>query len=121
MVSRRETVEIVDKLIELTQHNNVVWESSKPPDNLTGTDVRIDLVYTAFHLNKHIRIYQKEYKLFMGKSRQNWDSEVVFEFIDPSGHSLLQFPETNNVVNLFNAVQYQNSKVSDFYKDLVGK
>ena len=117
MVSRKEPVEKVDKLIELTQHNKVVWKSSETPDNLTGPDLRIELVYIAFHLNKYIRIYQKAYKSFPDEFQYT----VVFEFIDTSGHSLLQFPETNNVVNLFNAVQYQNSKMSDFYKELLGK
>ena len=120
MSSHRETVEIVDKLIELTQHNQLIWESSEPPYNLTGPDVRIDLVYTTDYLDRCIRIYQKGYKLYIDDVQFFWDSRIIFEFIDLSGNSLWQFPQTSNVWDLLRSIQYQNSNISDFYKQIFG-
>ncbi len=117
----RETIEVVDKLIELTQHNELSWESSEPPNNLTGPDVRIDLVYTTHYLNRYIRIYQKNYKSYIDDMQFIWDSRIVFEFIDQSENSLWQFPQTHNAWDLLKSIQYQNSKVSDFYKEIFNK
>jgi len=117
----RETIKVVDKLIELTQHNELSWESSEPPYNLTSPDVRIDLVYTTYYLNRYIRIYQKNYKYYIDDVQYTWDSRIVFEFIDESGNSLWQFPQTNNAWDLLKAIQYQNSNVSDFYKEIFSK
>ena len=121
MSSHRETVEIVDKLIELTQHNQLIWESSEPPYNLTGPDVRIDLVYTTDYLDRCIRIYQKGYKSYIDDVQFFWDSRIIFEFIDSSGNSLWQFPQTSNTYDLLNSIQYQSSKVGDFYTQILGK
>jgi 2-C-methyl-D-erythritol 4-phosphate cytidylyltransferase len=57
----------------------------------------------------------------MDESQYHLDSKMVFEFIDQSGNSLWQFPQTSNAWDLLNAVQYQNSNVSDFYRDMFGK
>ena len=121
MSSQRETIEIIDKLLELTQHGNITWSSDEPPYNLTSADVRIQLVYVTQYLNRNIRLYEKEYKYFVDEAQFHWQSRSVFEFIDESGNTLWEFPQTANAWDLLKAIQYKNSQVDDFYKNMFGK
>ena len=118
MSSQRETVEIIDKLIELTQHNSLSWQAYEPSADMTNGDLRTELTYVTTYLNRKIRIYKQSYKYFMDETSFSWSDRVVFEMIDDNDNSLWEFPQTSNTWDLLNAVQYSNSKVGDFYKDM---
>lgn len=121
MSSQRETVEIIDKLIELTQHNSISWQVNEPSADMTNGDLRTELTYVTTYLNKKLRVYKQSYKHFMDEISFCWSNRVVFEMIDNNENSLWTFPQTNNTWDLLNAVQYSNSKVGDFYKDMFGE
>lgn len=121
MTSQRETVEIVDKLIELTQHGNLVWSGSDAPYNLTSKDVRVGLVYKSHYLNKTLRVYHNQFKYYIDESSYVWDNEINFEIIDNNENVLWRFPATSNISNLLSAIQYQTSQVGNFYQEMFGK
>jgi len=121
MSSQRETVEIIDKLLELTQLDELSWKSIDPPYNLTSADVRVQLVYMAKYLQKNIRVYEQEYKYFVDEDKFYWQKRMMFEFVDESDNVLWTFPKTENAWDLLKAIQYKNSQVSDFYKSMFGK
>ncbi len=121
MASKKETVEIIDKLIELTQHNQIIWQSASPPDYMRGADSRVDLVYLTRYLGQIIRLYKKHYKYYIDESQFVWDERIYFEFIDENGSTLWEFPQTPNAYELLKSVMYRNSQVGSFYNELFKK
>lgn len=121
MVSLREYVELIDKLTELTQRNEIEWHRQQPPYGLVTTENRISTVYTTSYSNRFLRLYEEMYKYYTDEDVYHWLTRLVFEFIDGFGNSIWQFPETKNGWDLLNAVKYKDAKVEDFIKDVFGK
>lgn len=120
MFNRRQTVEIIDKLIELTQHSQISWESENPPAYMNNMDSRVDVVYIAKHLGRIFRVYKYHYKYFIDEERYSWSEQVNFEFIDGYGNIMGEFSSTPNAIDLLRAIQFQNPNINGFYKDLFG-
>jgi hypothetical protein len=121
MFSRRESIEIVDKLIELTHHGVIEWEKYSPPSYLVGPDSNVDLVYAVNYLNRTIQIYRRDFKYYLDEIQYTWDYEIVIEFVSNNGERLGRFPNTPNASELLAAIQYQNPEIKNFYKDIFGQ
>ena len=118
MFNRKQTVEIIDKFIELTQHNKINWSSEDPVAPMVGPDSRVDLVYVAEHLGRNIRVYQQTYKYYLDDVKYIWEEQIIIEFIDDYGNSLGILPKTPNSYDLLKAIQFQNPQINSFYDDL---
>lgn len=118
MFSTRQAVEIIEKLIELTQHNEIIWTSIAPSSFMLGPDSRVDVVYVASYIGRNIRIYHQQFKYYLDEERYTWDEQVKFEFIDDSGSIMAELPRTANSYNLLKSIQFQNPKINNFYNDL---
>ncbi|WP_415881725.1 hypothetical protein [Neptuniibacter sp. QD34_54] len=118
MFSTRQTAEIIDKLIELTQHNQISWGSQDPVAPMVGPDSRVDMVYVANYIGRNIRIYQQHFKYYLDDEKYCWDEQMVVEFIDEYGSLLGKLPKTPNAYELLRAVQFQNPQINSFYDDL---
>lgn len=120
MFSMRQTVEIIDKLIELTQHNNINWSSEAPVAPMAGPDTRVDIVYTVSHIGRRIRVYRQHFKYYLDDERYIWDEQVKVEFVDDFGNVLGELPKTPNAYELLRSIQFQNPQINNFYNDLLG-
>jgi len=118
MFSARQTAEIIDKLIELTQHNQITWESQRPTADMIGAGSRVDMVYLISYLGRNIRVYHQHVKHFLDEE-YFWNDQMIVEFIDNFGAVLGQLPHTPNAWELLRAIQFQNPHVSSFYDDLL--
>ena len=118
MFSIRQTAEIIDKLIELTQHNRITWESQEPIPSMVGPDTRVDVVYTTNHIGRNIRVYHQHFINYSREEQPFWDERMVIEFIDNSGALLGKLPKTPNAWELLEAIQFQNPQINGFYDDL---
>ena len=118
MFSRRETVEIIDKLIELTQHQNIQWHEQEPYTYMRSQDSRIDVLYVCNYINRNLRVYKKDFKYYLDDVQYTWDYEIVVEFVNDIGASAGSFPKTPNALDLYKAIQFQNPQIKNFYNDL---
>ncbi|WP_299010973.1 hypothetical protein [uncultured Shewanella sp.] len=118
MFSTRQTIEIIDKLIELTQHNKMVWASKDPVPPMIGPDHRVDMVYVANHIGRNIRVYKQHYKYYLDEEKYIWEDQINIEFVDDYGSLLGELPKTPNSSELLNAIQFQNPQINSFYDDL---
>ena len=118
MYDKKKTMEIIDKLIEFTQHDRISWTSSANLPFLQGSDIRIDMVYVTEYIGRKFRIYKRHYKHYINEEEFFIDDEVCLEFIDNSELSLGKLQHTSNVDNLLTAIQYQNPMIKNFYDDL---
>ncbi|PPK49815.1 hypothetical protein [Marinobacter persicus] len=118
MFSSRQTAEIIDKLIELTQHNHIVWRSQDPVAPMIGPDARVDMVYIVNHLGRNIRAYNQNFKYYLDEEKYVWDEQIIVEFVDDYGAVLGRLPRTPNAWDLLKAIQFQNPQINTFYDDL---
>lgn len=118
MYTKKQTVEIIDKLIELTQHGIITWEKNAPEQYMIDHYRRVELVFTAKHIGQLFRVYNRYFQHYYDEDTYMWDNEIIFEFIDENGVSLGILPNTPNTNDLFQSIQFQTSKVNNFYNDL---
>ena len=118
MFSRKKTVEIIDKFIELTQHNKINWVSEEPITSMVGPDIRVDLVYLAEHIGRKISVYKEHFKYYLDEEKYTWDEQIIVEFIDSDRNSLGILPKTPNANELLKAIQFQNPQINSFYDEL---
>lgn len=118
MFSTRQAVEIVDKLIELTQHNQVIWTIVDATPPMIGPDSRVDLVYITSHIGRNIRVYKQHFKYYLDEERYAWDEQMKVEFVDDYGNLLGELPRTPNAYELLKTIQFQNPSINSFYTDL---
>lgn len=118
MYNVRQTAEIVDKLIELTQHRILVWSKDTPPYYMNNNDSRVSIVYTSFYANAYLRIYECNYKYYLDEEKFVWDMRIVLEFTDQDGISLGELPVVPNSRELLKAIQYQDPNINNFYNNL---
>jgi len=118
MFSKKQTVEIIDKFIELTQHSTISWASEAPVVPMVGPDSRVDLVYVASHIGRNIRVYLQHFKYYLDDEKYAWQEQINIEFVDDYGKSMGVFPKTPNADDLLRAIQFQNPKINSFYDDL---
>lgn len=118
MYTRRQAAEIIDKLIELTQHRSLVWTYDDPPPRLRGPDVRVEAFYSVKHIGRNLRLYRRSSKTYIDDVDFYWEDSIVLEFVDDSDVLLAELPETPNAKELLRAVQFQDPAVGGFYADL---
>jgi hypothetical protein len=118
MFNPRQTAEIIDKLIELTQHNQIKWHSQDPVVPMIGPDSRVDMVYVTNHIGRNIRVYHQHFRYYLDEEKYIWDEQIIVEFIDDYGALLGRLPKTPNAYDLLRAIQFQNPQINSFYDDL---
>ena len=121
MFNQREAIQIVDKLIELTQHGVMAWTKEDPPGYMNTMDSRVDLIYVASHLGRRMRVYVYHFKYYFDESSFVWDQQVKIEIIDSYDRVEASFPKVPNSMELLSSIQYQNPNVGNFYKDIFGR
>jgi hypothetical protein len=117
-------VEVVVKLMLLTQEGRLHWNRSDP-SSLSNHEVD---AYTTEYNGKHIRLTERElpeppkdsleYRLL---SSSGLHSRTVFilEFVDEHGRSLWKFPQTSALRGLMSAVRYQAADVKTFLHEIL--
>lgn len=114
-----ETIDIVEKLIELTQHNKITWTIYNNNNLLLPSSEKVDISYTTNYLNKNIRVYKYYYQFWTDEETYHWIEDLRLEFYDTiTGNVLFRFPKTSNFEELLSTIMYQNSGVKDFYNEM---
>ena len=117
-MTQTETIKIIEKLIELTQHKKLTW--SYYNSNITlASHERYESAYSTEYLNKSLRIYKYSYQYWIDEDTYHWIYDTRFEFYDKaSGVTLYIFPKVTNTDELLTTIMYQNSGVDSFYSQM---
>jgi uncharacterized protein YdiU (UPF0061 family) len=118
-MTTRDTVILIERLIELTQNKIISWNISDFYPSLSSMENH-DTIFSAEHLNQKLRVYKYFYRHYIDEDTYHLLEGFRLETFDQFNNTLFRFPETNNIKNLLDAVMYQKSNIEDFYAKLMG-
>lgn len=119
-MNSKETINLIEKLIELTQKNVIKWDISNYYPLLSDME-KSDTIFSTEYLGQLIRIYKFFYRHYKDEDEFYWLEEYKLEIFDNQNNTLFNFPSVPNTKDLLNAVMYQKSNVEDFYKKLMSE
>jgi len=122
-------VELVAKLIELTQESSLNWKVVQAnKDSEPGFTKTIGAVFEAFYKEKHLRIYKREYdnteenhmfNMFM--HQPSYSIAIELEIVDNQGNPIWSFPRVTGIVDLYKAIAYRVAGVDEFLKEILNE
>ena len=122
-------VELVAKLIELTQESSLQWKivQANKSSELGLTKI-IGAVFETQHMGKYLRIYKREYDnteenhMFnMFLHQPSYSVAIELEFVDKQGNSIWSFPRVTGIVDLYKAIAFSAAGVDSFINDVLRK
>lgn len=117
-MNAKETINLIEKLIELTQKNIIKWEISDKCPMLSDME-KYDTIFMTEYLGQKLRVYKFLYRHYRDEDEFYWLEEYKLEIFDEKNNTLFNFPTVPNTKDLLNAVMYQKSDVKDFYKKIM--
>ena len=121
---RKQMVEVVARIIRLTQKGKLVWKERNPQDlpilNHHSHEYVLVVFETVYHDTK-LRLYERHYKTYakvrrgflpaLGgdkeKEETRWEREVILEIVGLDEMAVWSFPDVNPLKDLLSTVQYQ--------------
>lgn len=119
--TRDTAIEVVTRLIDLTQLKEVVWKPSDSSPPLTGRATTPP--FYADHKDKRWRIQgevRTDKQLVSLLPRDRHYNVVNLELVDERDRTLLSVPDVPNLGRLLRAVQRQYTKADDVLEELFG-
>jgi len=128
---KNKFVDVIAKLIELTQKNKIKWEATDPKVVANNNPkYKIGQVFIAEHKGKWLRIHKYSFEttndlssvgFFIGQSKKSWETTFMLEITDERGNRLWKFPYINALGDLFSSIEYQAAGVIEFIDDILGE
>ncbi|MFT7220995.1 MAG: hypothetical protein ACI8Z1_002616 [Candidatus Azotimanducaceae bacterium] len=118
MATKREYIELIGRLTELTQSEKLEWERNPAPESLDSPETKVDSVYEVEYKDRYLRLYEQRYKHFTDEFDFYWSDRAVLEIVDGGGGLLWKFPELRSTQQLLEAAQYREAGVDDFLRDV---
>lgn len=134
-VADSQLLEVVTKLIQLTQDDKIHWQTAETKfegsHKDTKEDIKLGTIYKTDFKGKQLRLYKITqkldqtstsplFKLSMTKeSGPYWTSSVRLEFVDSAGRATWTFPESKALLDLLEAASYQTAGVYDFINEIL--
>ncbi len=126
---RDKYVDVIAKLVQLTQEGKLTWSSSNPSTTESVAGEQIESIFTTNYKRAKLRILRKRYKhepnispAFLGfgsGAGPRWITETVLDMIDDGNFQLWRFPNVGPIDDLFSAVQYQVAGVKSFIENVL--
>lgn len=125
MIPNDQWVQVVAKLIEMTQKAELKW---KAEPSIKASDAPIGLLmsnstapgFTSGYKDKRLRIrpYQlTPYSITLRKP----SATHLLEIMDDAGQSVWQFPDVPGIRDLFETIRFQQAGVKEFLDDILKK
>ena len=106
---------IINKLLNLTRSNEIIWEKQDPPSFLTDSDTKIESVYLTEYKERKLRLYEEKYQTFDEPTMSwFWSKRPVLQLVDKRNKTDWAFPYSRELKDLLEAAKYQSANVSEF-------
>lgn len=126
MASSDKWIDVVAKMLELTQKGRLKWTSGLwSPDSrpLAGLSTNKETVFYTTYKGKRLRIREPDLSFVgtmgTGAKLPVPTSRVILEFVDSHGAGIWRFPPVEPLRDLLHAVQYQVAGVNEFLDEIL--
>jgi hypothetical protein len=121
-------VEVVARIIRLTQKGKLVWKERNPQDlPILNRDSHeyVSIVFESVYHETKLRLYERHYKTYVPakrtvlprtpeKKEALLSGEVILEIVGLDEMAVWSFPDVNPLKDLLSTVQYQVGGVKKF-------
>jgi hypothetical protein len=133
--TKSQFIEVVAKLIKLTQEGRITWRPSTRSELPADTDFRTtSSAFETRYRDQRLRIYRQRTlsqpvigsigsALGIGRREPQgiWITRVVLEFLDQHGETNWTFPSNSALNDLLAAVQYQAGGIQKFIDSILAE
>jgi len=114
MTEPEKTEKFLQHLIAATKSGKVRWVPEDPPEiPRTGTEEYVGVVYTTTLSGRRFRLSEVRYRYYTDEDRFIWTEEVALELVDWQGRTLWRFPQSRELLDLLEVVQYAASNIEE--------
>jgi hypothetical protein len=104
----------VTKILRQTLSKELVWAADLRKTPLGAEEYIIGKTYMTQVLDKIVRIFKYKYKYFTDEDEFTWVEGHKLQFTDYKGNPEWEFPYSNAVHDLYEAVSFQTTEVKEF-------
>jgi hypothetical protein len=120
MISEKQEIEFVAKLIQLTQAGKLEWRRGERRGSLlSDPDNRIFEVYECLVDGQWLRLYSVTSKYWHDEDRFSWTEDVVLEFIDMDGVATWEVRRVPGLGDLYRSVRFSAGKIGEQIKKIM--
>lgn len=131
-VADNQLLEVVTKLIQLTQEDQIKWTTLEPTQPEGRDDLRFGTLFFTNYKGKKLRLYKvnskqdvlpfmKAFTIAAGnKDGKTWVGQIHLEFLDDKNQVTWAFPYIKSLDDLHEAASYQIAGVFDFINEILG-
>lgn len=124
---RKQMVEVVARIMRLTQKGKIVWKERNPQDlpilNRHSQEYVL-IVFETVYNDAKLRLYERHHNTYaparrgllpaFASDKEKEESEVILEIIGENDLAVWSFPDVNPLNHLLSTVQYQVGGVKKF-------
>ena len=119
MIDNSTAARVIAKLNVESKEGNIQWSSISNPRLPIRGDGLIDKVYQTQYKEKLLRLYKYKDKSWFDEDDFEPIERIRLEFVDDDGNADWDFPNVVGLWELYDTVRFQNSKVEDFFKEIL--
>jgi len=127
IIMRKQMVEVVARIMRLTQKGKIIWEERNPQDlpilnRHSGEYVTI--FFENIYNDTKLRLYERHHKTYAPAQRgllpalvgdkQKEENEVILEMVGKNDLAVWSFPDVRPMKDMLSTVQYQVGGVNKF-------
>ena len=112
MIEPGKTEKFLQRLIAATKTGKIRWQPEDPPNiPRTGTEEYVGVVYTTTLSDSLFRLSEVRYRYYTDEDHFVWTETVALEVVDWQGRVFWRFPQSGQILDLLEAVQYAASDI----------
>ena len=122
MLAGNKTDRFLDRLIQDTRSGKIVWHRASPPDlPRSGSEEYAGAIYLTTIKSQTFRLCPLRYRNYTDEVSFVWIDTVVLELIDNHDLVVWQFPESPQIPQLLETVQYASSGIEQIIDDVLAE
>ncbi|WP_296000544.1 hypothetical protein [Rugamonas sp.] len=109
------------QILRMTHLGEIKWVRRSAPRNLgIGTDSVFSSYFETEYMGQRLALYQQRFRFFSIEiEAERWSERVILALLTDDGELQFEFPQSSQVHDLFETVQYKTSNVDGFLQNLL--
>jgi len=122
MRASNKTDRFLDRLVEDTSAGRITWQREQPPAiPRTHTEEYTGAVYVTTIKGQKFRLSPLRYRWYTDEDSFVWTDTVALELVDEHGTIVWRFPQSPQIPQLLETVQYASSGIERIIDDVLAE